>query len=106
MVLAASVVAQQERGAIVNGDQHIHSTIIIEVAEGEAPCGEFTRKNRAAIPADVLQAGAGVSEKEKRLRVRDTRGDFVDQIIRVCIGDQEVEQAIVVEVKKLGAPAA
>src|SRR6516225_290138 len=98
MVLPAGVVAQQERGAIVDGNQHIYSAIIIEVAEGEAPCGEFPRKNSAAVPADVLQTGAGVSEKEKRLRVRDARRDLVDQIIGVAIGDQKVEQAIVVEV--------
>ena len=106
MILASGIVAQQHRGSIVHGNQDIHGTVVIEVSEGQTSRRKLPGENRSAVCADVLQARTRVLKKQHGLAVGDPRIDFVDEIVRMAVGDQQVEVAVVIVVEKLQTPAA
>lgn len=41
VILTAGVVVEQDGGGGVDGNQNVHSAVVIEVAEGEATCGKL-----------------------------------------------------------------
>ena len=104
--MAAGVVAEQDGRTVVYGDQDIDRAIVVEIAEGQAACGELAGEDGPLSCADIFQARGRVLEKKERLAVGYAGIDLVDEIVGMAVGDEEVEEAVVIEVEKFGAPAA
>ena len=107
MVLSADVVAQEKRGVVIHGNQDINCAVVVEISDGEATSGKRFREDGTALGADVGPGFAGVVKQQEWLAVADlVMGEFFNQIVRVAIGEEKIEVAVVVIVEELEAPAA
>lgn len=99
-----SVVLEEERRFAVIGDEYIDAPIIVVVPNGQPSRGKRFLKNRAGSGADVLEDTCCVFEEEQRLFVFDLLGILFDHVVRVPVGKNGVDPAVIVEIEKFEAP--
>ena len=106
MVVSARVVAQQHGRLAVAADEHVHAAIVVEIADGQSTRRERLRKHRPGLLTDVAQAAAVVPEEEERFLVLHVRCAQRDRVIRMAVGEQKIDVAVVVEIEEFQTPAA
>ena len=99
MVLFSRIVAKQHRRSVVNRDQHVNRTVVIEITERHATCGQGLRKNRAALTADIFKTITRIAKEQHGFAVRHAGHVPFDMIIRVAIAEQQIYIAIIIKIK-------
>jgi len=107
IVPLGGVIFQQHGSAAVDADEHVQCAIIIVVADGEAARRKVFVKDGAGAFADVMeQAVCAVMEQQQRLFVFHLHGVGVDHVVGMAVGEEEVDEAVVIVVEIFQAPAA
>ena len=105
MALAGVVLQQHRRGAVV-ADEHVHTAVVVVVADGQPARRKGLRKHRPRRRTDVLQlALTVVLEHQQRLLVFHLLAVLLDHVVGVAVGEEQIHVAVVVEVEELQAPA-
>ena len=102
--LGASLVEQQSHGAAIIGDEHVDVAVVVHVPECGSPAYERWLESRSALVSDVPQAFAADVVQEQialaeRIRIAAKHFDDRDS----AVGNEEIEQAIVVVVEPVRA---
>ena len=106
MVGVVDDVAKKSGSGVEVVEDHIEVTVVEEVAEGGAARANDGSEAAAGGGRDFLKSEA--VEIAKKLRALGPGGApiaLVGDGINVAVGDKKIEKAIVVEIKKAGAPA-
>src|SRR5690349_686793 len=106
MVLSSRVIAKENRRAVVDRDEYIDRSIIIEVPDCEPSRRKSFGENRAAFEAYILPRFSIIMEDEHRLGVSHVGNAAADHCVRMTIAEEEIEIAIIVVVNELDSPAA
>ena len=106
MVLLPGIVVQENRSAPVVGHKHIVAPVVVIVADREAPRGKCAGECRPRLVADVAQAGPVVSKQQRGLLVLHGAGIVLDHVVRMPVGEKQIDAAVIVEVKEFQAPSA
>src|SRR5438876_6712386 len=106
MVLISNLVMQKNRGSIIDRDQDIHRAIVIKISDGHPTGGKRLSEQRAALRTYILETFASVAEQHERFLVFHLAVQTLDEVIRIAVGEEQVEVTIVVIIKKLQAPSA
>ena len=106
VVASSSGVLEQHRRAVVHGNQYVERSIVIEVTDGHAARGKAFGKCRTGSRADVLQSLPGVVKQQQGFKIFYVRVMGLDLVIRMAVGDEQIEVAVIVVVEELDAPAA
>jgi hypothetical protein len=61
------IVPEQNRRTIIHADQNIDRTIVVEVPDRQAACGEGLRKYGATLLAYIFECAAIVVKQKQRL---------------------------------------
>src|SRR5579862_6609048 len=106
VVFPSNIIAKKKRGAIIDGNQHIHGTIVVEVAQSQATPGIRLGKNRAALPAHVDECVSFIVKEQKRFAILEGIINFLDEVVRGAISNNQIKFAIIVIVEELQSPSA
>src|SRR5262249_3317200 len=107
MVFGSDVVAQEERGVVIHGNENVDGAVIVEIADGKAASREGLGEDGAALSTNVGPCLTRVVKQEQWFAIADlVVGELFDQIVWIAVGKEKVEIAVVVVVEELEAPAA
>ena len=105
MISVLDHVAEQCRRGINVVDDHVDVSIIKEVAKCRTPACDYVRQTASRGGWNFLEFGAiEIAEKLWPLRPGGAPILQVHLRIDVAIDDEDVEQAIVIEVQEAGSP--
>src|SRR5882762_3350319 len=105
VILPPGIVAEKKRRAIIDGDQDVNGAVVIEVTECQSTRGHQHGKNGAALCADVLEGFPSVVKQHERLFVSDLAVQGADEVIRIAVGEKQIQVPVIVIVKKFQTPA-
>jgi hypothetical protein len=106
VMVAAGIVLQEQGRAIIGGHKHVDCAIVVKIPESEPAAREKLCKRWASRIADIFPRSGILLEKKEGLAVAELGMVLLDHNVRMAVGNDQVEVAIVVEVKKLQPPAA
>src|SRR5438552_4094516 len=104
MVLISNLVMQKNRGSIIDRDQDIHRAIVIKISDGHPTGGKRLSEQRAALRTYILETFASVAEQHERFLVFHLAVQTLDEVIGIAVGQEQIQIAIVVVVKKFQPP--
>src|SRR6266545_2982836 len=99
VVSVTAFVAQQDRRVAVVDYQHVKVAVVIDVADRQPPRGEVAFEDLSRLRADVF-------ELQQRLFVFHLRRLYLDHVVGVAVGKDQVWVAVVVVIEELQSPAA
>src|SRR5207248_9071282 len=99
-------VLYQHRSAIVDRDQNVDRAVVVKVADGKTTGRPMLREHWPAFGAHILKCFPRIMEKQWRLAVSHSGMQRFDQVIRIPIGEKQVEVSVVIVIEKLQAPTA
>src|SRR5262245_5261857 len=106
VVSVPALVAQQDRRVAVVDDQYVKVAVVIDVADRQTAGGEVAFEDLARLGADVLVFAVDVLEHQQRLFVFHLRRLYLDHVVGVAVGQDQVGVAVVVVIEELQSPAA
>ena len=96
MVPFRSQVLQEHWGTIVCGDQYIERAVVIEVSDGQPTRSKAFVKNGTCGRADDFQNLSVVVIKQQGLSIRHMARMFLDSVIGMAIGHEEINVSVIV----------
>ena len=94
------LVSQEYRRSIVGGDENIHRPIVVEVAQGQTARGQGEEEYRPGGCADVFEGPAIVVKEKQGFAIGDTAGVDFNLVVRMTVGNEEIDVAVVVVIEK------
>src|SRR5271156_2226883 len=95
------VVAVEIRGAVVGGHQYVEIAVAVEIGVAEAAADFWLDKRFAGSCGHGLKFSLALSEETlRRWGVADVATDVADGVVDVAVGDDKVQGAVEVCVKK------
>lgn len=94
MVFLSNVIAKENGRTVIDRNRHVHSAVVIEVAQGQTSARKRLGKNWTALAAYIAEAVALVLEKQQWLAVCEVIVDFLNEIIRGAVRNDEVEFSV------------
>ena len=106
VALVASLVSQQVGAARRMDHEDIRIPVVVIIAEGGSPADLGQGEGLPGCAGDILEAALpGVAEELVGLRVRGGGVEELHVVQRMPVGDEDVQEPVVVVVEKGGAPA-
>ena len=105
MVLTSNLIAEKNGRIIIHRNQNIHAAVVIEIPYSETTAGHWLCENRAALIANVPESCTRITKKQERFAVAHIGVNLFDEIIWMTVGDEQIQVAVVVVVKKFQTPA-
>src|SRR6267143_2496921 len=101
------VVLQQYGSSTVGSNEHVDRAVIVVVAHGQPPRSKVFFKCRPALCAYIFQLAVwALMKKQEWLLVPNLPRVTTDHVIRMAVGQDQIERAVVVIVEVLESPAA
>src|SRR6266853_2880986 len=98
---AAAAVEEQHRRTAESGQNNIHKTIVIDVAERGAACSD--RRRHTGIGA--FEMAVMIQREQRQFLISQRSVDLLNVIEDVALGNEKILPAVVVEIFQAHAPA-
>src|SRR5260370_39197281 len=106
MISLTRAVFEKQWSAAIVADEYIQASVVIEIANCEAAGRIIALKGGAGLIGNVDKLASLLVKQEQRLLVLHLQRVIFDHVIGMAVGEEQIDEAVIIVIEKFQSPAA